>query len=250
MPPDGRSRPDELPAASHRVKDEIRRDIIFGGLLPGTRVTEAALARKYSVSRVPVREALRALEAEGFVESKPYAGSTVSDIPADEADDLFLVREALEAALARRAARRASRQFAEDEQGVEWRRVRKDLAQLLDEGDTVVAGEDLLPLPELNIRFHLGVAELSGSASLMALLRQISGKIEWLYATDVDNRGKQSWSEHRLVLTAIDAGDAAEAERLMARHVNRSRTGYRDRFAGAEETSGEAEETDGIQETG
>ncbi|WP_051476966.1 GntR family transcriptional regulator [Arthrobacter sp. Br18] len=238
MPPVDKQGSNDVPAAPHRVKDEIRRDIIFGGLLPGTRVTEAALARKYAVSRVPVREALRALEAEGFVESKPYAGSTVSDIPADEADDLFLVREALESALARRAARRSSRQFAEDEHGVEWRRVRKDLALLLDEGDAVVAGDDLLPLPELNIRFHLGIAELSGSASLMALLRQISGKIEWLYATDVDNRGKQSWSEHRLVLAAIDAGDAAEAERLMGRHVSRSRTGYRDRFAGAQAHGG------------
>lgn len=235
MPPGGRAGPNDSPAAPHRVKDEIRRDIIFGGLLPGTRVTEAALAQKYAVSRVPVREALRALEAEGFVESKPYAGSTVSDIPADEADDLFLVREALESALARRAARRSSRQFAEDEKGVEWRRVRKDLALLLDEGDTVVTGGDLRELPELNIRFHLGIAELSGSSSLMALLRQISGKIEWLYATDVDNRGKQSWSEHRLVLAAIDDGDPVEAERLMANHVSRSRTGYRDRFAGAAE---------------
>lgn len=219
------------PAPKQRVQDEIRHDIIFGSLQPGTRVTEAVLAAKYGVSRIPVREALRALEAEGFVESKPYAGSTVSEIPVDDADDLFSVREALEAATARRAARRAAAQFSAGAPNGEWWRVRRQLADLLDDGDQAVTAGNLELLPELNIRFHLGIAELSGSASLTALLRQISGKIEWLYATDVDNRGKQSWSEHRLIMAAIDAGNPAEAERLMAGHVHQSRVGYLDRFA-------------------
>ncbi|XTR51744.1 GntR family transcriptional regulator [Pseudarthrobacter sp. So.54] len=99
-------------APRQRVQDEIRRDIIFGILPAGSRITETALAHKYGISRVPVREALRALEVEGFVESKPFAGSTVSAIPVDDADDLFAIREALEAATARRAARNAAAQFA------------------------------------------------------------------------------------------------------------------------------------------
>ncbi|WP_237715230.1 GntR family transcriptional regulator [Arthrobacter sp. TB 23] len=219
------------PAPKQRVQDEIRHDIIFGSLRPGTRVTEAALAAKYGVSRIPVREALRALEAEGFVDSRPYAGSTVSEIPVDDADDLFAVREALEAATARRAARRALAQFSAGEPSVGWWKTRRLLADLLDDGDQAVAEGNLKVLPELNIRFHLGIADLSGSASLTALLRQISGKIEWLYATDVDHRGKQSWGEHRLIMAAIDAGNPVDAERLMAGHVHQSRVGYLDRFA-------------------
>ncbi len=215
-----------------RVQDQLRRDIILGALPPGTRVTEATLAAKYGLSRVPVREALRALEAEGFVESKPYAGSTVAKIPVDDAEDLFLVREALEAATARRAARRAAAQFAADAPSVDWWRARKALADVLDGGDAAVVNGQLDLLPELNIRFHLGVAELSGSASLTALLRQIAGKIEWLYATDVNTRGKESWAEHRGIMAAIDAGNAAEAEALMSTHVRRSREGYLIRFAG------------------
>ncbi|PPB49709.1 GntR family transcriptional regulator [Arthrobacter pityocampae] len=225
------SRPETDAAAPQRVLDAVRHDIIFGVLAPGSRVTEAALAAAYGVSRVPVREALRALEAEGFVESRPYAGSTVAAIPLDDAEDLFAVRGVIEARIARRAARRAAAQFGADAPDAAWWSARRALADILDDGDRAVAADALAELPELNIRFHLGVAELSGSASLAALLRQISGKIEWLYAADVDHRGKQSWGEHRLVLAAIDGGSETEAGRLMAGHVESSQRGYLERFA-------------------
>ncbi|MCU1572595.1 MAG: GntR family transcriptional regulator [Micrococcaceae bacterium] len=218
-------------APKQRVQDEIRRDIILGNLAAGTRITEAALAAKYGISRVPIREALRALEAEGFVESRPYAGSTVSAIPVDDADDLFAVREALEAATARRAARRAATQLSAGKPEDSWWHTRRELAHILDAGDEAIEQGSLELLPELNIQFHLGVAELAASSSLTALLRQIAGKIEWLYASDVDARGKQSWSEHRTILAAIDAGRIEEAERGMGAHVHHSRTGYLSRFA-------------------
>ena len=218
-------------APRQRVQDEIRRDIIFGVLPAGSRITETALAHKYGISRVPVREALRALEVEGFVESKPFAGSTVSAIPVDDADDLFAIREALEAATARRAARNAAAQFVAGGPDPAWWEHRKELAALLDAGDQAISAGRIDLLPELNIRFHLGIAELSRSSSLTALLRQISGKIEWLYASDVDSRGKSSWSEHRTIMAAIDAGNAQEAERGMAAHVHGSRLGYLSRFS-------------------
>lgn len=218
-------------APRQRVQDEIRRDIIFGVLPAGSRITETALAQKYGISRVPVREALRALEVEGFVESKPFAGSTVSAIPVDDADDLFAIREALEAATARRAARNAAAQFAAGGPDPAWWKTRKELAELLDAGDLAISEGRIEALPELNIRFHLGIAELSRSSSLSALLRQISGKIEWLYASDVDTRGKSSWSEHRTIMAAIDAGNVGDAERGMAAHVHSSRSGYLSRFA-------------------
>ncbi|MCZ2401881.1 GntR family transcriptional regulator [Paenarthrobacter sp. Z7-10] len=228
--PHSPANPDAAP--KQRVQDAIRHDIIFGTLPAGARITEAALATKYGISRVPVREALHALEAEGFVESKPYAGSTVCAIPVDDADDLFAVREALEAATARRAAKRAAGQFSAGAPDGQWWKTRKELAAILDEGDAAIGNGRPDLLPELNIRFHLGIAELSGSPSLTALLRQIAGKIEWLYASDLNSRGKQSWGEHRTVMAAIDAGNVPEAEQVMGVHVHRSRTGYLSRFAG------------------
>jgi DNA-binding GntR family transcriptional regulator len=217
------------PAAS--VVDRLRRDIIVGALQPGTRITEVSLAKKYGVSRIPVRESLRALAAEGFVESRPNAGSSVAAIPVDDADDLFAVREALEVATARRAARRASNLFSGGVVPDDWWTTRRALAAILAEGDAAVEVDELDVLPELNDRFHAGVAELSGSASLAGLLRQLSRKIEWLYAADQHSRGKRLWPEHRVILAAIDAGDETRSGELMGWHVRQSRIGYLSRFA-------------------
>jgi DNA-binding GntR family transcriptional regulator len=209
------------------VQDAIRRDIIVGALQPGTRITEASLSATHGVSRVPVREALRALEAEGFVESRANVGSRVAAIPVDDADDLFAIRETVEVSIARRAAARAASLFnAASPPPDEWWRIRRILADILDEGDAAVAVGELDRLPELNSRFHLGIADLSGSSSLGVLLRQLSGKIEWLYASDEHSRGKKLWPEHRAILAAIDSGDVEQAGALMEWHVRQSRIGY------------------------
>lgn len=233
MPP---SSDDQIVSPKHRVQDAIRADIVIGTLPPGSRITESSLATMYRTSRVPVREALHALEAEGFVESKPYVGSRVCAIPIADADDLFAIREMLEAAICRRAAERARAQFSAAAPFEDWAPIRRTLAKILDAGDAAVAADALESLPDLNGQFHLGLADLSGSTSLTVLLKQISYKIEWLYAADKHSRGKRLWHEHRWIMAAIDAGDAEAAHRLMTDHVGGSRSGYLSRFGEGDST--------------
>lgn len=223
------------------VQDAVRHDVIAGILKPGTRITEAWLAQRYGVSRVPVREALRALEAEGFVLSQVNVGSRVAPIPVDDADDLFAVREALEISTVRRAAKRAKALFSADAPSTQWWQARRDLVTILDDGDAAVESGQLDTLVDLNDRFHLGIATLGASPSLGVLLRQLSGKIEWLYAADEDSRGKRLWPDHRIILSAIDAGDDELAGSLMKQHVRESRIGYLSRHAIA--TSSDSEVT-------
>lgn len=211
----------------------LRRDIVAGRLPPATRLTEQSLARRHGVSRVPVREALRALAAEGFVESRPHAGSRVASIPFDEADDLFAVREALEISTARRAAQRA-RALIGRPAPADWLALRRELEDLVDAGDAAVAEDELERLVPINDRFHLAVAELSGSHTLANLLRQLSAKIEWLYALDTFSRGKRLWPDHRRILAAIDSADEALAAEVMGWHVRGSRVGYLSRTEPAE----------------
>lgn len=208
------------------VGTQIRTDIITGKLEPGTKLREVALAERYEVSRIPIREALRALEADGLVESRKYSGSVVAPSPVEDAEDLFEIRIVLESATAKRAARRAAEISADGEHDARWSEIRAEISEILDAGDVVIEQERFEDLAVLNMRFHFAVAELSGSLSFISLLRQISGKIEWLYSLNLMRRGPQAWPEHREIIAAIDAGQVEQAAEVMARHVRRSRDSY------------------------
>ena len=208
------------------VAAQIRTDIIKGRLEPGAKLREVALAEHYEVSRIPIREALRALEADGLVESRKYSGSVVAPSPVEDAEDLFEIRIVLESATAKRAARRAAELSAEGEHDARWSEIHAEISEILEAGDAVIAEERFEDLAVLNMRFHFAVAELSGSLSFISLLRQISGKIEWLYSLNLMRRGPQAWPEHREIIAAIDAGQVEQAAEVMARHVRRSRDSY------------------------
>lgn len=212
--------------SSVSVGAQIRQNIITGVHAPGSKLREAALAKQYAVSRIPVREALRSLEAEGLVESRRYSGSMVAPSPVEDAEDLFEIRIVLESATAKRAAKRAAEQNNGQEPGSRWREIRMEISEILDEGDIVIDEGRFEDLAVLNMRFHFAIAELGGSLSLVSLLRQISGKIEWLYSLNVTRRGPQAWPEHRDIIAAIDAGQEAKAAEVMATHVRRSRDSY------------------------
>ena len=208
------------------VAAQIRTDIIQGRLEPGAKLREVALAEHYEVSRIPIREALRALEADGLVESRKYSGSVVAPSPVEDAEDLFEIRIVLESATAKRAARRAAELSAGGDHDAKWSEIRAEINEILEAGDAVIAEERFEDLAVLNMRFHFAVAELSGSLSFISLLRQISGKIEWLYSLNLMRRGPQAWPEHREIIAAIDAGQVEQAAEAMARHVRRSRDSY------------------------
>ncbi|HCG56919.1 GntR family transcriptional regulator [Brevibacterium sp.] len=216
----------KVESSSVSVGAQIRQDIIHGVHPPGGKLREAALAKQYEVSRIPIREALRALEAEGLVESRAYSGSMVAPSPTEDAEDLFEIRIVLESATAKRAAKRAAQQSSGEAPDDRWRAIRKEINEILDAGDIVIDQEHYEDLAVLNMRFHFAIAELSGSLSFVSLLRQISGKIEWLYSLNVTRRGPQAWPEHRDIIAAIDAGQQSKAAEVMARHVRRSRDSY------------------------
>ena len=83
------------------VYDEVQRRIVDGRLQQGQRIFEDQLAQELDVSRNPVREALQALQSEGFVELEPRRGARVAVITAERANELFELREALEGMVAR-----------------------------------------------------------------------------------------------------------------------------------------------------
>lgn len=208
------------------VVARLRQDIVAGRFPPGERLTEIGLCEAYGVSRVPVREALKSLEVEGFLTYRAYAGVTVATTSRDDAADLFAVRKAIEM----RAVRRCAERFRDGGDDEEVSAFADRLTALVDTG-TAVGPRNVSRLAQLNTEFHLSLAEFSGSGNLQSLLRQVALKIEWLYAMDVKTRAAHSWAEHREIAEAVVAGEGDHAESLVAQHIQNSLEGYQTRHA-------------------
>ncbi|MFC7819226.1 GntR family transcriptional regulator [Streptomyces sp. NPDC057367] len=210
---------------AHSVCTAIRDDIVAGVHGRGGRLTEELLARRYGVSRVPVREALRTLEAEGFVVTRRHAGACVAEPTEREAADLLETRALLEPLGAARAARRRTEAHL---------KVLRGLVRLGQGRAGQGHGEDLRALDGW---FHDTLVQAAGSPSLAALLTQLRRKIAWMYAAATPADPVGCWAEYGAITDAVARGDAERARALMALHTERSAPAYRLRFApGGERT--------------
>ncbi|MFE9460746.1 GntR family transcriptional regulator [Streptomyces californicus] len=192
---------------AHSVCTAIRDDIVSGAHAPGSRLTEELLARRYGVSRVPVREALRTLESEGFVVTRRHAGACVAEPTAREAADLLEMRTLLEPLGAARAAQRRTEAHL---------KVLRGLVRLGRERARRGEAEDLRALGGW---FHETLAQASGSPGLIALLTQLRHKTAWMYTVE---QPADSWAELGAIVDAVARGDADRARALSARHAERA----------------------------
>lgn len=200
---------------AHAVCTAIRDDIVSGVHEPGGRLTEEVLARRYGVSRVPVREALRTLESEGFVTTRRHAGACVAEPTEQEAADLLELRTLLEPLAAARAARRRTEAHL---------RVLRGLVRLGQERARQGRAEDLRALGGW---FHETLSQASASPGLIALLTQMRHKITWMYSVQAAARPVESWAEHGAIVDAVARGDAERARALTAVHAERSAGAHR-----------------------
>jgi DNA-binding GntR family transcriptional regulator len=196
------------------VTDELRRSIVTRKFAPGERLTEEALAAAYGVSRVPIREALRTLEVEGFIRIEPYTGTIVATLSDQEALDLLEVRLAVEELACRRAASRRTERDLEELRGV-----------VLAARDAIAAG-DKERILELNSQFHLLLAAASGNSSLRQLIEQLQFKIQWVYSAQIIEQADDSWTEHEQLVDALAARDEDRAAMLIREDIGKAQAAY------------------------
>jgi DNA-binding GntR family transcriptional regulator len=192
------------------VREAIRERVISGQLPPGSRLVERQLAEQLQVSRVPVREALRALEREGFVEERATGGMVVTRLSEDDLETLFEVRSALEEILCRRLVRTV------DDRGLDRLQAAVDrTAAAIDAGDsdTAVAA---------NASFHEVLIEEAGSRVLASVIEPVAGQMRWMLNQHDDAAAMNA--EHRLILAALRDRDAERAIGACRDHLASSRT--------------------------
>jgi DNA-binding GntR family transcriptional regulator len=199
---------------SHAVLDELRAAIIAGAYVQGERLVEEEIAARFNVSRNPIREALRTLSSEGFVEIEPRRGARVASIDAAAAGELFELRAPLEGLVAGLAAQRRTEPQVQR------------LGAIVDAGRRAVARGRLEELPALNTEFHGALAEAAGNHLLRSTLGRLSDIIRWIYAARISQRSTKSWDEHAAIVDAVAAGDVERARRCGEEHIAAAAAAY------------------------
>jgi DNA-binding GntR family transcriptional regulator len=199
-----------LGAVRERVLGALRQEIIAGRLRPGDRLVERDLAERFGVSRVPVREAIRALVAEGFVHFETPRRTVVRRLTPADVRELFELREALEVYAAGLAAGRAT---ADD---------LASLAALLDRAATATEAGGAETITDVNTRFHDRILATAGNSLLISVMEPVDGRLRWL--TRRNEEWPQLLTEHRELYDAIASGDPDRARTHALGHV---RANYR-----------------------
>lgn len=195
-----------------QVTEDLRTRILTGDFPAGHQLRQDAIAGEYNVSRIPVREALQRLDAEGLVSFQPHKGAIVSQLSLDEIKELFEVRKLLECDLLRHAVPRMT---PDDLKLVE------DILLVYDEA---FRSGDIDRWGELNREFHDRLYRASNRPKTLEIVRMIGNNTvrftqAQLALSGATDRAKR---EHRQIFEACKAGNVDEAVELLANHIQSS----------------------------
>jgi DNA-binding GntR family transcriptional regulator len=197
---------------SERIAGYLRREILSGAIGPGQRIRQEDIAERLGASRLPVREALRMLQAEGLTELQTNRGARVPALDRHEVDVIYQMRERLEP-LALTQSIPNLNGAAMTELGTVQERIEA----------TSDVGEFLL----LDREFHL--LSYSGCAIeqlLSSVVRMWNSTQHYRRAFMMISGPGRRWivnAEHRLLLDAVVRGDSTDAERCLCGHIRRTR---------------------------
>lgn len=204
---------------SERVADALRDDIVTGRRLPGSRLVERDIANELGVSRLPVREAIKVLVAEGVVVARPRSGAVVRSFSPHDLQGFAEVREALETLSFVLAARRI------DEVGLAL------LESLVTQEATAAALGNREAARQASTAFHMAVVRLSENAMLIELAGSLVTRLRWLFGQHDDLTTMAA--THREILEAIRRRDVEALQRLIPEHLAEGRAAAHERMFGA-----------------
>ena len=194
------------------VASVLREAIVTGVLHAGEELNQVEVARQFGISRVPVREAIRLLEAQGLVISQPHKRTVVSALTPSTLGEIFEVRMYLETTALGAAIPRMTPDIL------------TELDELVSQLDQDV---DHLTWMRLNDQFHDALYRLSGKEFTNSLIRQLRQQVEryfWAGGHGV-RRNRPANAEHHRILDACRAGDVTRAQDELRRHLGATLTG-------------------------
>jgi len=201
-----------MTVATQRIAAHLRSAILRGTIGPGERVRQEDIAQQLGASRLPVREALQMLAAEGLVEHEPNKGARVPWLSMHEVEVMYRMREQLEPlALAESLPSLTPGDF-----------LRLDEIQ-----DEIETGVDVDRFLELDREFHLRTYSACGIEQLTTTVTRLWNSTQYYRRAFMQLTGSdRRWvvnAEHRLLMDAIERRDETDSGRFLAGHIRRTR---------------------------
>lgn len=197
----------EYRTKEEQVADFLREGIISGVYPRGSRLKQAEIAQQLNLSITPVREALKLLEAEGYVSGDSYRGARVVPFDAAASGEILQLRLLLEAQLVRGAVEKVT---AKDI--AELRKLAKEFEQAFDAGDRAAARG-------VNYRFHRRLYDIAQLPHTLHFVQILWARYPFDLINAVQGRGSHAAEEHEEILKALTEGDASAAQLAMRKHI-------------------------------
>lgn len=194
---------------SEKIAETLREYIMKGSLKPGERLTEPKLSAMLGISRTPIREALRLLENEGFIDIYPRRGAVVSDITSKDVDEIFIIKTKLESLAARLAVENISE---------------ADIKKMMDINEKMMKyseSKNVVNLIKLNADFHNIFIEKCNNSRLIKFIESLNKQFKRVTAYSFTETGriKKVLEEHKNIIDAFVNRDAEKVEQLVDIHV-------------------------------
>ncbi len=197
----------EYRTKEEQVADYLRERIISGVYQRGSRLKQAEIAEQLNLSITPVREALKLLEAEGYVSGDSYRGARVVPFDAAASGEILSLRLMLEAQLVRGAAERATSENL------------SELRSLADEFANAFATGDRATARGVNYRFHRRMYDIAAMPQTLHFVQILWARYPFDLINAAEGRGGDAVKEHDEILSALASGDVSAAVLAMRKHI-------------------------------
>lgn len=191
------------------IARHLREAIIHGRIRPGERLNESNLTHVFALSRTPIREGLRILEAEGLVTLEPRRGAYVRTLSPTELREIFEVRLMFET----HAILQGGPAITEAQL--------KSMRQSLEEARTALRDKAYEPWHQASLRFHDGIVALAGNTHLQRLYEELKMSLRryQISLIQIPKQPTQSQTDHESILEALERRDIGAAVETLRRHV-------------------------------
>lgn len=195
------------------VYEQLRKTILAGNLKPGERIIEKEYADKLNISRTPVREALRKLEIEGFVEYIPRKGVVVKGFSFKDIIEIYEIRKSLECLAVKNVIKNVDDEYIEK------------LKSTVEQMDALESQGDIEGVFDICKDFHQTILSASEMPRLMSMINTLQEYLERFRRVTMskDSRRLSAIKEHKEILEAIIDRDVERVQEIVSRHIDNSK---------------------------